>query len=107
MESKQLLPAKKIRRAARFSFDISRYIKEMIIRMTRCFFKKNCLNIINPFWSSVTFLYPLNTLPHFQGVQKYDTGLKWVNDYFRNSPSKQMNLLDNLCRTFLWKINNR
>ena len=29
------------------------------------------------------------------------------NEYLWNSPSKQIDSFDYLCRTFLWKINNR
>ena len=45
------------------------------------FFKND---LFNPFQSSVTFLYPLKTSENlwfsdvFRGVQKCDTGLKWV-----------------------------
>ena len=75
-ESKQLLPAKKIRWAACFSFHVCRYTKEMI-------------------------------MSHISLLLKNKNYLGIINDYFRNSPSKQMNLFDYLCRTFLWKINNR
>ena len=37
--------------------------------------------ILKPFQSNVAFLYPLKT-SRFQGVQKCDTGLRWVNHVF-------------------------
>ena len=49
-----------------------------------------CFTVITLFKASVPFLHPMKTLRKpevfcFEGVQKWNIGLKWVNYAFRNN----------------------
>ena len=59
------------------------------------------ITIINPFQSSVSFLYPLKTSEkRFQGVQKCDTGLKLVNTNQKNKIQRKFEYYFFSCLTF-------